>query len=247
MVFSGRIYETDGVQAIGVHEADAVRPLSPVPQPPSLRIFRRDTQRTSLAEDDDPSFFYANPSALAGASQLINDPEFTSELGFDPYLAAVIVSDGYRIGIDQADEIVLGITLINLLVARDVEREERKSASGFGRSIDIGGVIGPVLTTPEELDDQVVDESRGRRYALSAVTRVNGVELSRGNTADLPFTLAEAISAASQSCTLKSGDVIAIGPIVDAEYEPVRLKANDEAQIAVEGLGTLSLKLSFNV
>jgi len=246
MVFSGRIYETDGAQAIGVHEADAVRPLTPVPQPASVRFFRHDAQ-ISLPDGsppEEPSFFYGNPACLVGASQIINHPEFTSELGFDAYLGVVLVADAYKIDVDMAEEAILGFTILSVLVARDVERSERAARVGFGRSHDLGIAFGPVITTPEELEDVSVNIGSGKGYQLSVVTRVNGVEIGRGNVEDLTFTAAQAISSASQSCTLRSGDLIALGPLVDEGDEPVNLKAGDEVQVSVELLGTLSLKLN---
>ena len=246
MVFSGRVYETDGAQAIGVYEADAVRPLSPVPQPTSLRLFRHDAQMPSTSGPlpEEPSFFYGNPGCLVSASQLVNHPEFTPELGFDPYLGVVLVADAYKIDVEQADEAILGFTILNLLVARDVERIERQFGLGYGRSHDIGAAFGPVITTPDELEDVATSVGDGKGYQLSDVTRVNGVEIARGNVDDLPFTAAQAISAASQSCTLRSGDLFALGPLVSEGDEPVNLRAADEVQVSVEILGTLSLKLN---
>jgi fumarylacetoacetate (FAA) hydrolase len=246
MVFSGRIYETDGAEAIGVHEADAVRPLTPVPQPASLRFFRQDAQvpLPDGSPSEEPSFFYGNPGCLVGASQIINHPEFTPELSFDPYIGIVLVTDAYKIDVDQAEDAILGFTIVNVLVARDVERAERQTSAGFGRSHDIGAAFGPVITTPDELDDVSVNYGSGKGYQLSVVTRVNGVEVSRGNVEDLPFTAAQAISSASQSCTLRSGDLLALGPLVEEGDEPVVLRPGDEVQVSVELLGTLSLKLN---
>lgn len=246
MVFSGRIYETDGAQAIGVHEADQVRPLTPVPQPPSLRFFHQDMQLPSAAGPlpEEPSFFYGNPACLGSASQMVNHPEFTEELGFDPYLGVVLVADAYKLEVEQADEAILGYTILNFLVARDVEQAEKRAGAGFGRSHDIGGVFGPVITTPDELEDVAVSVGAGKGYQLSVVTRLNGVEIARGNVEDLPFTAAQAISAASQSCTLRSGDLLALGPLVSEGDEPVNLRPSDEVQVSIEMLGTLSLKLN---
>ena len=245
MVYSGKIYETDGANAIAVHEADAVRPLAPIPHAPSLRIFRTDLQPEVLAGDDaeDPRFFYGNPMCLVGASQLINYPETINALGFHSLVAAVLVADAYQIDVEEADDLILGITMLNMLVAKDRERAELQ-AGAIGSSHDVGGAIGPVLTTPDELDDHVVDASLGKRYGLSTVVRVNGVERMRGNLSDLPFTFAQAISSASQTCTLKAGDIIALGPVVITEATPVLLDPGDEVQLAVENLGAISLKLS---
>ncbi len=119
-------------------------------------------------------------------------------------------------------------------------------AGAIGSSHDLGGAIGPVLTTPDELEDSVLDASKGRRYSLSTVGRVNGVERLRGNLADFPFTFAQAISSASQTCTLKAGDIIASGPVLPIAENTILLDPGDEVQLAVENLGAISLKLTSN-
>jgi 2-keto-4-pentenoate hydratase/2-oxohepta-3-ene-1,7-dioic acid hydratase in catechol pathway len=245
MVYSGKIYETDGANAIAVHEADAIRPLAPIPHAPSLRIFRSDLQPQVLEGDESEQarFFYGNPMCLVGASQLINYPDAVKALGFYPLVAAILVADAYQVDVEDADDLILGVTLLNMLVSKDRESIELRSG-GIGSSHDIGGAIGPVLTTPDELDDHVVDAATGKRYGLNAVVRVNGVERMRGNLSDLPFTLAEAISSASQTCTLKSGDIIALGAVATSEGLPILLDPGDEVQLAVENLGAISLKLS---
>jgi 2-keto-4-pentenoate hydratase/2-oxohepta-3-ene-1,7-dioic acid hydratase in catechol pathway len=243
MVYSGKIYETDGSEAVAVHEAEAVRPLTPIPHAPTFRIFRSDLQAVPGYDHEDPRFFYSNPFSLVGASQILAPPETSIELGVLPLVAAVLVADAYRIDLEDADDLILGFTLINLLVGRSDERVERQIGV-VGRSHDLGGVIGPVITTPDELEDSVETAERGRRHALSTVLRINGVERQRGSTLDLPFTFAEAITAASQTAILRTGDIIALGPIVEPAEEPVILDPGDEVHLAVEQLGVLSLKLS---
>ena len=106
-----------------------------------------------------------------------------------------------------------------------------------------GSALGPVLTTPEELEDVITDESAGRRYKLSAVTRVNGVERRRGDAENFRFTVAQCLAASSQSTPLRAGEIIAIGPLVNPEENSSPLSEGDEIQISVEKLGTLSLKI----
>ena len=245
MVYSGKIYETDGAAPVAVHEAEAVRPLAPIPHAPSLRIFRSDLQPPSLGGEDpeDARFFYGNPMCLVGASQLITYPDFVDALGFYPLVAAVLVGDAYQVDVDQADDLILGVTMLNMLVAKDRERIELRTGV-IGSSHDVGGAIGPVLTTPDEIEDHVVDASLGKRYELSTVVRVNGVERMRGNLSDLPFTFGQAISSASQTCTLKAGDIIALGPVASSEGIPILLDPGDEVQLAIENLGAISLKLT---
>lgn len=237
MVFNGRIYETNGAEAIGMHEPEAVRPLSPVPQPPSLRFFPNPHQIPG--DDNEPVFAYGNPSAIVGASQIVNVPAHIGNLTFEPYLAAVLVSGGYDVDLEYADDMILGLTIMLALVDRSASRVEGL----YGRSHDLGIGLGPVLTTPDELDDFIASQQFGRSYRLSVAARVNGVDRARGNTEELPFTFAQAIVAASRSCTLREGEVLALGPLCDVPNDVV-LEAGDEVSVAVENLGTLSLKLS---
>lgn len=244
MVHAGRIYETDGVSAVAVHEAADVRPLSPIPHAPSVRILRNDLQTPPLAMEDaeDPFYFFANPTILGGASQAVAFPEWCTELSVLPMVAVALVADVHRIEVAEADDAILAFTLMSLLVARDLERRER-TLGLIGRSHDIGGVIGPVLTTPDELDEEVEDAEFGRRFALAASLRVNGVERGRGSMEDFPFTFAQAISAASFVSPLRTGDIIAMGPVAEPD-EPIVLEPGDQVQIAVDKLGTLSLNLT---
>ncbi len=243
MVFGGKVYETDGATAIGVYEAEQVRPLAPVAISPSLRIVHNDFQPLTTYMGEEPHFFYANPASLAGPSQTVLFPNFTTRVSVLPMVAAVVVSPGYRVTPDDAEDMVLGLCMVCLVTAPGIEEAERNSKGGFGRSIDLGGVIGPVLTTPDELDDFVQDAEFGRRYKLDAISRVNGVERDRGNLENLPWTFAETISHAAQSCTVKEGDIVAMGPVVEAE-EVLFLSGGDEYQLTIEQLGTLKFRLA---
>ncbi len=240
IVYSGKVYETNGIESIGVHEADQIRPLSPVGTPPTFRIFR--TLPGLIEADETPAYFYGSSTALVGASPIIPKPEFVSELDYEPYIVAVIESDGLNISVEDADSYVIGYTLMNALVARDVERHEKRVGAGPGRSFDIGIPIGPVLTTPDEMDDAVETAEFGKRFRLPVVTRVNGVEKKRGDIIDLPFTFAQAISTASETAPLRAGDIIALGPIAFGDSAE-SLSAGDEVQVAVDRLGTLAFRI----
>ncbi|MGV3614256.1 MAG: fumarylacetoacetate hydrolase family protein [Fimbriimonas sp.] len=244
MVHAGRIYETDGASAVAVHEAADVRPLAPIPHAPSVRVFRTDLQPEIVRGDDaeDPLYFYANPTVLSGASTAFPYPEWCTELSVFPAVAVALVGDVPRVEFEEADDTILGYTLMLLLVARDVERRERRF-SVLGRSHDIGGVMGPVLTTPDELDEEVQDAEFGRRFELEASLRVNGVERGRGTMGDFPFTFAQAIAAASLTAPLRAGDIFAFGPVAEPD-EPIALDPGDQVQVAVDKLGTLTLNIA---
>lgn len=265
IVYGGKVYETDGANPIAVHEAEQIRPLSPVGQPPTIRVFR--CLPGLIDADENPTYFYASSTALTGASPIIPKPEVVGELDYEPYVVAVIAADAENVPVEEADDLILGYSLMNVLISRDIERHEKRAGSGPGRSHDLAIPIGPVLTTPDELEDAVQDASYGRRFRLEAVVRVNGVERRRANIADLPFTFAQAIAAATENGHTKEGDLFALGPIAQpistphppsSETEEAAppteargresgeggfLTPGDEVQLAVERLGTLAFRV----
>lgn len=243
LVYSGKIYETDGEQSIAVHEAEDVRPLSPVGRPPSIRFFRMtDGRMPTTSEDGLPLYFHGNGSSIYGPSQSIPKPPTVAHLDFEPYLIAVMGSDGFNIPVENGDDYILGYTLALMVVSRDLMREEQDQRTGFGRSFDIGGVIGPVITTPDDLEESITEEVPARKYGLSVVTRINNVESGRGHLSELPFSFAELVAAASDVGPIRSGDLLAIGPIATSA-EMTFLDSGDDVQVSVENLGTLSLKI----
>ena len=238
MVYSGKVYETDGAEAIGVHEAADIRPLCPVPTPPSVRIFRSDIGEQS----QDPHFFYGNPGAVIGPSQVINLPEIESEFIARCYIGATIVGSGYQVNIEEAEAMLLGLTLVVIVTAKSLEDEERKQGIGMGRSHDLGIAVGPVLTTPDDLDDVMVMTTNGILYKLESSIKVNQVERSTANFEEFTISMIEAVRFASETCTLRPGDIFCVGPIFSDEDSVVI--AGDEFQFSMERLGTLALKLN---
>lgn len=246
IVHGAKVYETDGSNPIAVYEAEDIRPLPPIGQPGCVRLFRTPSALPfDLSLDAAPVFSYLNPASIIGPSKIVPFPQAGAAVDFEPFVAAVIATGGSNIPLEVADETILGFSLVTAIVLRDSERAERAAGVGPGRSMDVALALGPVLTTPDELEDSINSEERGRRYELDAVARVNGVELRRGNLSELPLTFAEAISAASESCLVREGDLFLLGPIaIPTDGEEQRLSPDDQIQIAVERLGTLSMKLA---
>ena len=230
MVYDGKIYETDGAEAIGVHEAADVRPLAPVPTPPSIRVFRTDLSETG--------FVYANPAAVVGPSMVIELPDSGSDYVVRSYFGAVIGGTGYQLGEEEAEAVLLGFTLVNILSSKSIEEEDGKS---LGRAQDFGIMVGPVITTPDDLDDAMVPTDNGIMYKLSASIRINGDEKGFTNFEDFSVSTVEAVRLASETCTVRSGDLFCIGPIFPDESCAV--SKGDEFQFSMERLGMLSTKL----
>lgn len=227
MVYDGKIYETDGAEAIGVHEAADVRPLSPVPTPPSIRVFRADL--------GDKGFLYANPAAVVGPSVVIDLPESATDFVIRSYLGAIVGGTGYQLAEEEAEAVLLGFTLVNILTSKSVE------ASSPSQAQDFGIAVGPVITTPDDLDDVMSPTANGIMYKLSASIKVNGEEKGFANFEEFSMSMVDAVRLASSTCTVKSGDLLCVGPIFDDESCAVT--SGDEFQFQMERLGMLATKL----
>ena len=123
----GKIYETDGEKALGVHVPETVELLTPIGHAASLRVYPW----------EGGPFVYANPGA-------IGPPEFeilfseTPVAGCDVFLAAIIGGSDRECTIEEAQSLVLGYTI--MLAFSD-------GRPHYGP----GSVLGPFVVTPEDV------------------------------------------------------------------------------------------------
>jgi fumarylacetoacetate (FAA) hydrolase len=134
--------------------------------------------------------------------------------------------------------------------------EEMLLNLGPAKGKDFSTVIGPMLVTLDELQPYEVpckEGHTGKSWNLTMTCRVNGVEVSRGNLADMDWTFAEIIERASYGANLMPGDVIGSGTVGtgcflelngtgklnDPNYKEQWLQEGDEVEMAIDGLGIL--------
>lgn len=220
IAYEGRIYETDGTNAIGIHEASDIRLLAPIGRPTSVRVFR----------PGDHAFDYANPMAMHGPNEPIPVPIGADRVGYVPSLAVVVGGAGASVEPSVADDLVLGLALGHLLSTLRV--------SG-GAALDVGFAIGPALITPDEFSSDSVRPESGVRYDDTVTLTINGVEVSSFSVAALKPTVASAVSRASQSHPLYEGDLLLI-PLGEVDLTP---EPEDVLKLSGEKLGALTSRL----
>ena len=113
---------------------------------------------------------------------------------------------------------------------------------GTSKSKDFATSLGPELVSLDELSDRY----RDGRLHLEMTARVNGRELSRGNSGSMYWTWPQLIAHASRDTQLVPGDVLGSGTvgtgcILELTPEAVGgwLKPGDVVELTIEGLGTL--------
>lgn len=244
MVYSGKVYETDGSEPIAVYEASDARLLAPIGHAPSVRLFDRATSESDWAALSEGrgasaefSFAYLNSANVVGPQSELMPCLFSEDVQVKPCLVGVVSAPGTMIPSEEADPYLLGLTLGMVFYAADVDRIERVRGQPPSRSHDVGIAIGPVITTPDELDEALIQDMNGKRYKLTVSLQVNEDEVMRMDTDELPFTFAELLAYASESAAVRAGDLLCA--TLGEPDLPRPLQSGDEVRLINDRLGTL--------
>ncbi|MEO6638917.1 MAG: fumarylacetoacetate hydrolase family protein [Ginsengibacter sp.] len=241
--------------------------LAPVPHPTSCRdayafrqhvaSARRNRNAEMIAEYDQfPVFYFTNHNSIQGPGEIVCMPDHLYKLDFELEAAIVICKPGKNIKAEEADDYIGGFMIMNDVSARGLQLEEMKLNLGPAKGKDFSTVIGPMLVTPDELEDYKIsakENHNGNAYKLGMKCWVNGVQVSEGNLGDMDWTFAEIIERASYGVQLYPGDVIGSGTVGtgcflelngtgkqnDSAYKEQWLQEGDEVEMEIEGLGKL--------
>jgi 2-keto-4-pentenoate hydratase/2-oxohepta-3-ene-1,7-dioic acid hydratase in catechol pathway len=235
---------------------DTVTLLAPVPLPPTVRDFyafeqhvKTARKRRGLEMDPDwyelPVFYFSNPYAVGGDGENVPVPPGAAELDFELEVAAIIGRGGSDLTPAQGEERIAGFCVMNDWSARDIQRREMKLSMGPVKGKDFATTLGPMLVTPDEIEDRRKD----RAYDLAMTATVNGREYSRASLAEIFWSFGEMISYASRGTRVEPGDVIGSGTcgtgcilelaLVHGSDEYPWLQPGDEVVLTVEVLGSL--------
>lgn len=194
------------------HIAEATADAATFPQEQLRRI-----QETGL-------FLKAN-SSMCGASEGIGLALPERRTDHEIELALVIGKTASKVGLSDALSHVAGYCIgLDITLRGTEERSIRKSCDSYS-------VLGPWLTTP----DEILDVGQ-----LDLELTVNGEPRQRANTRDLVLNVAQLIVFASSFYTLHPGDVIFTG--TPSGVGPIR--AGDLVSATITGLGRLDVKVS---
>ncbi|MDQ2721273.1 MAG: fumarylacetoacetate hydrolase family protein [Bacteroidota bacterium] len=241
--------------------------LAPVPHPTSCRdgyAFRqhvaaaRKNRHTEMIPEFDqfPVFYFTNHNSIIGPGEIICMPDHFNKLDFELEAAIVICKPGKNIKVSDADEYIGGYMIMNDMSARGLQMDEMKLNLGPAKGKDFSTVIGPMLVTPDELEEFKIpakENHHGNAYNLTMKCWVNSVQVSAGNLGDMDWTFAEIIERSSYGVQLYPGDVIGSGTVgtgcflelngsgklQDPEYIEQWLREGDEVEMEIESLGIL--------
>lgn len=246
-------------------EADII---APVPHPTSCRdgyafrqhvaAARRNRKVDMIPEFDQyPIFYFTNHNSIQGPGEVHCMPDHFEKLDFELEAAIVVSKHGKNIKAAEADEYIAGLMIMNDISARRLQMEEMLLNLGPAKGKDFSTAIGPMLVTLDELAQYEVpckEGHTGKSWNLNMSCKVNGIEVSRGNLADMDWTFAELLERCAYGVDIYAGDVIGSGTVGtgcflelngtgklnDPEYKEQWLKDGDVVDMEIDGLGILS-------
>ncbi|MCL4795298.1 MAG: fumarylacetoacetate hydrolase family protein [Bryobacteraceae bacterium] len=209
--------------------------LAPIPRPPKLicvGLNYRDHAEESKAEiPATPTIFSKFSSAVTGPGAPVILPRNTEKPDYEAEFAVVIGKGGRHIPAEYWHRHVFGYMCLNDVSARDFQMATSQWL--MGKTFDTFAPAGPWLTTADEIDDP---------HNLDIEMRINGEVLQSSNTRNLIFGVPQLIEYLSSVVTLEAGDVISTGTpggVGFARKPPRWLRAGDEMEVTITGLGTL--------
>jgi 2-keto-4-pentenoate hydratase/2-oxohepta-3-ene-1,7-dioic acid hydratase in catechol pathway len=170
-----------------------------------------------------PLLFLKPPTAVIADGAAIVLPPESQQVDFEGEIGVLIGRPLRRATEGEARAGIAGITCVNDVTARDLQRtdEQWTRAKGFDTFCPVGPRAVPM------------DPSRFDK--LEVFCRVNGAERQHGRAADMVFSILALVSVVSHVMTLEPGDLIATG--TPAGVGP--LAAGDVVEVEIPGVGVL--------
>ena len=218
-------YET-GLQLMAAQAPDPAKALK------ELRVTRPNSMLEAMRRQ--PIYYKANRFAVAGTDTDIVWPSYSQVMDFELELACIIGRQGRDIPKAHALDYVFGYTIFNDLSARDAQMLEMPAmlGPGKGKDFDNANVLGPVITTADEI---------GSPYQLAMRARVNGETWCDASSATMNVRFDDMIAHISRGETLYPGEIICSGTVgMGCGMERGRfLEHGDVVELEIEKIGVL--------
>ena len=243
---------------------ESVSFISPIINPTSLRdayAFRQHVEAGRKSRglemipeyDKFPVFYYGNHNAIGGSGQVLINKNQSKKLDYELEVAAIIGKRGKNISVSDADDYIMGYTIMNDFSARHLQKEEMKLSLGPAKGKDFLTTLGPYIITKDELDDKCIRGEFGNRYDLNMYAYLNGELLSKDNFKNISWTFAQIISRISDGTEIYPGDVIGSGTCATGcllelnQTNNTNIWINDGAEIKlfIDKMGSLVNTIKF--
>ncbi|WP_181801203.1 fumarylacetoacetate hydrolase family protein [Streptomyces shenzhenensis] len=214
---------------------DPIALSAPVPRPRQVFAvalnYPPHAAEAGFAPPEEPLVFTKFPACVTGPHTSVALPE--GKVDWEVELVAVIGRETSRVGEDRAWEAVAALTVGQDLSERVTQLRGKPAQFSLGKSFPGFGPIGPVLVTPDELDDP--DD-------LEIAALLNGETVQHDRTKSMIFPVPELIARLSAVLPLFPGDLVFTGTpagVGNRMNPPRYLTDGDELISRIEGIGEI--------
>jgi acylpyruvate hydrolase len=226
----------DAATAGGPERDTATADYAPVVPEPSKIIclglnYERHIREMGHDPPDVPTLFAKYAAALVGPRDPIVLPRVSTSVDWEAELAFVIGAPVRHADDRTARAAIAGYTICNDISMRDWQRRTQQWLQG--KTFESSTPVGPVLVTPDEVDD-----ARDLRLRCE----VDGEVRQDARTSDLVFEPVAIVRYVSEILTLRPGDLISTGTpggVGAGMTPPVFLRPGQVVRTAIDGIGEL--------
>ena len=179
------------------------------------------------------SIFFRMLTSLVPAGMPLMRPKKSIQLDYEGEMVVIIGKRAKHLTLENATDCVAGYSIANEGSVREYQRHTTQW--GMGKNFDRTGSVGPWMVTADELP-------KGGK-GLKIETRLNGNTMQSSNTDLFMFPVAESLVYLTEGITLEPGDILLTGTPSGVGHarkpEPVWMKAGDNVEVEVQGIGVL--------
>lgn len=232
----------NGVEPTGkTYTMEQVRLLAPIiPRSKVIGVTPNNTGSTELASQ----FFIKPNTTVVGPGDPVTIPEYADQLTCRGELAVVIGRIAKSVPLERVHEIIFGYTIANDLSAAVADADAQWTRA---TCFDGSTPLGPWMITDIDANSLSIAVYADNPDADTHTTNDPEAqpEEAMGSTAQLPYSVAEVVAAASEIFTLLPGDVILVG--VPTEQRVLGAGAQVEVELedtnTHQSLGTLMTRI----
>jgi 2-keto-4-pentenoate hydratase/2-oxohepta-3-ene-1,7-dioic acid hydratase in catechol pathway len=170
-----------------------------------------------------PLLFLKPPSAVIGDGEAIVLPPESIQVEYEAEIGVVLKAPLRRASIAQAEAAIAGITCVNDVTARDLQRSDEQWARAKG--FDTFCPVGP----------RVVPIDPARLSGIEVRCRLNSETRQHGRARDMVFAIGALVAYISQVMTLEPGDLVATGTPAGVGV----LRPGDTVEVDIPEVGIL--------
>ncbi len=152
---------------------------------------------------EQPLYYFGNHSNFITSGEDIQIPAYTDALDYELELGAILAGPLLNATPEEATAAIGGYVVLNDLSARDVQFPEMRSGFGPQKAKHFLNAMSPVVVTADEVNPYIDH--------LEASVIINGIKTIPCSSANMQYSLGEAIAYVSRDERLHAGELFGSG------------------------------------